>query len=105
MGTFERGDDVSQQFGATADNYQARINPFDWPLTRFLRPTLPINSTRSIVAQFAGEGTIAFLTKPSKFMTLDGHSRRTSGWRIERGMPQKTMLKTAIFCHVKMGIS
>ena len=106
LGTFERGDhDVSQQFGATADNYQARINPFDWPLTRFLRPTLPTQTRRgSIVAVLRG-GNRRFLTKPSKFMTLDGHSRRTTGCRSERGMPQKTMLNTAIFCQVKMGIS
>ena len=44
---------------------------------------------------------IAFLTRSSKFMTLDGRSRRTSGWRIKGGMAEKTMLKTAIFCHVK----
>ena len=47
---------------------------------------------------------IVFLTGPSKFMTLDGHSQRTSGWRIKGGMAQRIMLKTAIFCHVKRDI-
>jgi hypothetical protein len=104
MGTFERGDDVSRQFGATADNCQAMINPFAWPLTRFLRPTPATNSTRSIVARFDQGGSDRLLDQ-ALHMTLDRHPRRTSGWRIERGMPQKTMLKTAIFCHVKVGTS